>query len=145
MCTGISEFYAEESLTNADVIIAFYKMVGAKRVVLGFLLAKYQYAEKMLHISLICTHSRYKGIGKRLIQMIKNIASENLEIIDKITLDSVNTAKTFYSGLGFEGNMDNSPPDRMVYNMANYTGGNRKTKRRTTKPKKRRSNTRRRR
>ena len=145
MCNDISEFYAEHSLRTADVIIAFYKMVGTHRVVLGFLLAEYKDAENILYISLVCTNSRYKKIGKRLIQIIKEIALENP--IDKITLDSVNTAKTFYSGLGFEGNMDNSPPNRMVYNMANYTGegGNRNTKRRITRPKKRRSTTRRRR
>jgi len=145
MCTDISEFYAEHSLRTADVIIAFYKMVGTNKIVLGFLLADYKDTDNTLHISLVCTNSRYKGIGKRLIQIIKEIASQNT--IGNITLESVNNAKTFYSRLGFEGNMVNSSSDYMVYSMSKYKGkgGNRNTKRRTTKPKKRRSTTRRRR
>ena len=145
MCTDISEFYAEHSLRTADVIIAFYKMVGTNKVVLGFLLADYKDADNTLYISLVCTNSRYKGIGKRLIQIIKEIASQNT--ISNITLDSVNNAKTFYSRLGFEGNMVNSSSDYMVYSMSKYKGkgGKRKTKRRATRPKKRRSTTRRRR
>jgi GNAT superfamily N-acetyltransferase len=148
MCTDISDFYAGSSLAKADAIIAFYKTVGANRVVLGFLLAEYRYGHDgktiWLYISLICTNYRYKGIGQRLIKIIKEIASKNR--VRMIKLGSVDTAVPFYTKLGFKGNGElYNGLYKMEYNMANYTGGNRKTKRRTTKPKKRRFTTRRRR
>jgi len=109
MCTGIYEMHIRGALNDADIIIAFYK----DETILGFLLAELKEDLKTLYISLICTAPRYKGVGTRLIRIIKRIAFVN--DINTIALDAVTSAKNFYRRRKFI----ETPtiPERMTYNM----------------------------
>lgn len=108
MCTDIDEMHIRGALNDADIIIAFYK----DETILGFLLGQLKDL-KTLYISLICTTPSYKGVGTRLIRIIKRIAFVN--DINTIALDAVTSAKNFYRRRKFI----ETPtiPERMTYNM----------------------------
>ena len=147
ICTKILEEYRRRSIRNSNLIIAYYTIEEGKsddEKLLGFITAEYR-PKRFIYIDLICTNYRYKGVGKQLLQVVKDIAKESE--IPKITLKSVLPSVPFYSYQGFNVNTEKLDIDLlpMKYNMSKYTGGRRrKTKRRITKPKKCRSNTRRR-
>jgi ankyrin repeat protein len=146
ICTSIGEGYRLQSLSKSNLIIAYYTSEEGKsdnEKLIGFVTAKYS-PNQFIDIDLICTNYRYKGVGKQLIQIVKDIAKESA--IPKITLKSVLPSVPFYSYQGFNVNTEKLDIDLlpMKYNMSKYGGGKRKTKRRTTRPKKRPSKTRRR-
>jgi hypothetical protein len=146
ICTSIGEGYRLQSLSKSNLIIAYYTSEEGKsdnEKLIGFVTAKYS-PNQFIDIELICTNYRYKGVGKQLIQIVKDIAKESA--IPKITLTSVLPSVPFYSYQGFDVNTEKLDIDLlpMKYNMSKYEGGKRKTKRRTTRPKKRPSKTRRR-
>jgi N-acetylglutamate synthase-like GNAT family acetyltransferase len=148
ICTRIMEGYRRRSIKDSNLIIAYYTTEEGKNddeKLLGFVTAEYR-LKRFIYIDLICTNYRYKGVGKQLLQVVKDIAKESE--IPKITLKSVLPSVPFYSYQGFNVNTEKLDIDLlpMKYNMSKYTGegGKRKTKRRTTKPKKRPSKTRRR-
>jgi hypothetical protein len=148
ICTSIGEGYRLQSLSESNLIIAYYTTEEGKsdnEKLIGFVTAKYS-LNQFIDIDLICTNYRYKGVGKQLIQIVKDIAKESA--IPKITLNSVLPSVPFYAYQGFNVNTEKIDIDLLLpmkYNMSKYGGGKRKTKRRTTKPKKRCSTTRRRR
>jgi len=145
ICTSIGEGYRLTSLQKCNLIITYYTSEEGKNdneKLIGFVTAKYS-PKQFINIDLICTNYRYKGVGKQLLQVVKDIAKENE--IPKITLKSVLPSVPFYSYQGFNVNTEKLDIDLlpMKYNMSKYEGGQRrKTKRRTTKPKKRPSKTR---
>jgi ankyrin repeat protein len=147
ICTSIGEGYRLQSLSESNLIIAYYTTEEGKsdnEKLIGFVTAKYR-PNQFIDIDLICTNYRYKGVGKQLIQIVKDIAKESA--IPKITLNSVLPSVPFYTYQGFNVNTEKIDIDLLLpmkYNMSKYEGGKRKTKRRTTRPKKRPSKTRRR-
>jgi ribosomal protein S18 acetylase RimI-like enzyme len=136
-CTDIDEMHIRSALNDADIIIAFYK----DETILGFLLGQLKDPET-LYISLICTNPMYKGVGTRLIRIIKRIASANG--LKTIALDAVTSAKNFYRRRKFIENSNAPTTDHMIYNMSTYAIAEsrpRKTRGGAIKPKKRRSAT----
>jgi hypothetical protein len=133
LCTDIDEMHTRRALKYADIIIALYKVDES---ILGFLLAEFVPDKTMFYISLVCAAPR-SGVGTRLIRIIKRIAFEN--DIEALVLNTVKSAKKFYSRRKFIETPTPTIPERMTYNMSTYaiaesrprkTKGGRKLKRR---------------
>jgi GNAT superfamily N-acetyltransferase len=146
ICTNIGEEYRLNSLRKSSLVIVYHTTEEGKsdnEQLLGFITADYS-PNRFIYIDLICTNYRYKGVGKQLLQVVKDIAKKSG--IPKITLNSLLSSVPFYTYQGFNVNIGKLDVTLlpMKYNMSKYEGGKRKTKRRTTRPKKRPSKTRRR-
>jgi N-acetylglutamate synthase-like GNAT family acetyltransferase len=142
LCTDIDEMHIRRALRKADIIIAFYKVDESEEICLGFLLAEFIDSET-LYISLVCASPR-SGVGTRLIRIIKRIAFENK--IKALVLDTVKSAKKFYSRRKFIETPTPTIPERMTYNMSTYaiaesrprkTKGGRKLKRHSSSTRRR--------
>ena len=110
---------------------------------IGYLLGRYTKSNN-IKIDLICTDGDYKGLGKQLLSIIKEIAAA--KGISSLKLSAINNVKTFYTKFNF---INTGPRNErtsatpMKYNLSKYTGEG--GRRKTTKLKKHHSNTRRRR
>ena len=79
ICTSIGEGYRMQSLSESNLIIAYYTTEEGKsdnEKLIGFVTAKYS-PNQFIDIDLICTNYRYKGVGKQLLQVVKDIAKES--------------------------------------------------------------------
>ena len=151
LCRGeIGEGYIKDKVSASNIMIGYciegetenngnnnyYTTIKP----LGLLLGRYTESNNII-IDLICTDQEYKGVGKQLISIIKEIAAA--KGISSLQLSSVKPAKSFYTKYNFSNNgarNETTGLTPMKYNMSKYTkkGG----RRRTTKPKKRPSKTR---
>ena len=109
LCRGeIGEGYIKDKVSASNIMIGYciegetenngnnnyYTTIKP----LGLLLGRYMESNNII-IDLICTDQEYKGVGKQLISIIKEIAAA--KGISSLQLSSVKPAKSFYTKYNF--------------------------------------------
>jgi hypothetical protein len=113
MCVGLSKSYSKRSIENSNLIFAvegdvhtigIYGFASIKMYKIGAEEKKY------FEIDVFCTKQSFKGIGKRIMDEIKKVASNPENSITSIVLKSTPGAIPFYLSQGFR--LYDAVPDR---------------------------------
>jgi hypothetical protein len=96
LCEGLSLNFVLNSIQTCDILL-FMQRTENPTSVLGF--ATLFLHGKNLHLDIICTNKNYKGIGRRIMDLIYTIKT-NLNL-DAVTLCSLQQVRGFYDKMGF--------------------------------------------
>lgn len=102
----LGAFYNDEAL-NDSVVNKGHHFILAKEgeLTLGFASYEHNYKEKQqtkIHKIYVLTGTQGKGIGKKLIDFVENVAKENHSTALTLNVNRFNKALHFYQKLGFE-------------------------------------------
>jgi ribosomal protein S18 acetylase RimI-like enzyme len=102
----LGAFYNDEAL-NDSVVNKGHRFILAKEgeETLGFASYEHHYNQKQLtkiHKIYVLPQTQGKGIGKKLIDYIENVAKENQSAALLLNVNRFNKALHFYQKLGFE-------------------------------------------
>lgn len=102
----LGAFYNDEAL-NDSVVNKGHHFILAKEgeLTLGFASYEHNYKEKKqtkIHKIYVLTGTQGKGIGKKLIDFVENVAKENHSTALTLNVNRFNKALHFYKKLGFE-------------------------------------------
>lgn len=113
MCVGLSKSYSKRSIENSNLIFAvegnihtigIYGFASIKMYKIG------PEEKKYFEIDVFCTKQSFKGIGKRIMDEIKRVATHAENSITSIVLKSTPGAIPFYLSQGFR--VYDAVPDR---------------------------------
>lgn len=102
LCKGLSASYVRDALEEANAVL----VLSTSRTGLlpngniqGFAIINFNESDNSIHIDVICSHIGVKYAGDILIKSVNHLASELF--MQKIKLQSVSSAITFYERYGF--------------------------------------------
>lgn len=102
----LGAFYNDEAL-NDSVVNKGHHFILAKEgeEILGFASYEHNYNQKpqtKIHKIYVLTGTQGKGIGKKLIDFVENVAKESHSTVLTLNVNRFNKALHFYQKLGFE-------------------------------------------
>jgi len=99
-------FYSTEALTEQyDKKVQLFYMIDEDEINIGFIGIEHHYNEEALtkiHKIYLLPETQGKGIGKKVIDEIGKLASENNSTALLLNVNRFNTALGFYKKIGFE-------------------------------------------